>query len=92
MVEKGWARCRLSPLVVRATSGLALLGPSGLLIHDAACERFYEQDTRVRTVSRSQVKQPVNSRGIGRWLPYEAHLQPLIAALEEGGALSRDAG
>jgi tetratricopeptide (TPR) repeat protein len=61
------------------------------LPYDAACERFYEQDTRVRTVSRAQVKQPVNSRGLGRWRPYEAQLQPLIAALEEGGALPRDA-
>jgi tetratricopeptide (TPR) repeat protein len=60
------------------------------LPHDDACERFYEQDTRVRTVSRAQVKQPVNSRGIGRWRPYEAQLQPLIAELEEGGALPRD--
>jgi hypothetical protein len=58
------------------------------LPYDAACERFYEQDTRVRTVSRSQVRQPVNARGIGRWRAYENHLQPLIAALAEGGALA----
>jgi Flp pilus assembly protein TadD len=57
------------------------------LPYDPACERFYEQDTRVRTVSRAQVKQPVNARGLGRWRPYEKDLQPLIAELLAGGAL-----
>jgi len=57
------------------------------LPYDPACERFYERDSRVRTVSRAQVRQPVNARGLGRWRPYERHLQPLIAALAEGGAL-----
>jgi hypothetical protein len=35
----------------------------------------------VRTVSRAQVRQPVNAHGLGRWRVYESHLQPLIAAL-----------
>jgi hypothetical protein len=34
---------------------------------DPARERFYEAGTRVRTVSRAQVRQPVNARGLGRW-------------------------
>ena len=55
------------------------------LPYDAACERFYESDARVRTVSRNQVRQPVNARGIGRWRRYATQLQPLIQALEEGG-------
>jgi tetratricopeptide (TPR) repeat protein len=62
------------------------------LPYDAACERFYESDTRVRTVSRAQVKQPVNARGLGRWRRYEAQLRPLIAALEEGGVTPERAG
>lgn len=57
------------------------------LPYDAACERFYEQDSRVRTVSRSQVRQPVNARGLGRWRPYRQELQPLIAELERAGVL-----
>jgi tetratricopeptide (TPR) repeat protein len=60
------------------------------LPYDPACERFYEQDSRVRTVSRAQVKQPVNARGIGRWRGYATHLQPLIAALEAGGVTLAD--
>ena len=39
---------------------------------DPACARFYEADSPVRTVSRSQVKQPVNARGLGRWSAHAA--------------------
>jgi tetratricopeptide (TPR) repeat protein len=60
------------------------------LPHDPNCERFYESDSRVRTVSRAQVKQPVNARGLGRWRPYANELKPLIAALGEAGSLPRD--
>jgi hypothetical protein len=51
------------------------------LPHDPACERFYEQDSRVRTVSRTQIHQPVNTRGLGRWRPYAKQLEPLLAEL-----------
>jgi Flp pilus assembly protein TadD len=54
---------------------------------DPACERFYESDSRVRTVSRAQVRQPVNDRGLGRWRGHAEDLAPLIAELEAGGAL-----
>jgi len=55
------------------------------LPYDPACERFYEAERRVRTVSRAQVKEKVNARGIGRWRPYAEQLAPLIAELEAGG-------
>lgn len=58
------------------------------LPHDANCARFYETRSRVRTVSRSQVKQPVNARGLERWRTYEAELQPLIAELAQAGSLA----
>ena len=54
---------------------------------DPACARFYEADSEVRTVSRSQVRQPVNARGLGRWRPYAKELAPLIEELERAGAL-----
>jgi Flp pilus assembly protein TadD len=57
------------------------------LPHDPACEVFHEARRRVRTVSRAQVQEKVNARGIGRWRAYERQLAPLIAALEEAGAL-----
>jgi tetratricopeptide (TPR) repeat protein len=54
---------------------------------DPACARFYEGDSPVRTVSRAQVRQPVNARGLGRWKAYALHLKPLIDQLERAGAL-----
>jgi tetratricopeptide (TPR) repeat protein len=58
------------------------------LPYDPACERFYEQETRVRTVSRNQVRQPINASGLGRWKAYAAELQPLIAELDQAGMLA----
>ena len=55
---------------------------------DANCLRFYESESRVRTVSRAQVRQPVNARGLGRWRAYAPELAPLIAELERAGSLS----
>ena len=55
---------------------------------DPACARYYEADNRVRTVSRSQVKLPVNARGLGRWRAYAEGLAPLIGELERAGALA----
>jgi tetratricopeptide (TPR) repeat protein len=60
------------------------------LPYDAACERFYERDARVMTVSRRQVRQPINADGLGRWRAYEQHLQPLIAELDRHGAAIDD--
>lgn len=51
------------------------------LPYDANCEKFYQQESRVRTVSRNQVRQPINARGLGRWRNFERELQPLIAEL-----------
>lgn len=57
------------------------------LPHDPACARFYENDNEVRTVSRAQVRQPINAKGLGRWRRYVKELAPLIAELEAGGLL-----
>jgi hypothetical protein len=37
------------------------------LPYDPACERFYQQESRVRIVSRAQVRRLVNALGLGRW-------------------------
>ena len=57
------------------------------LPHDDNCARFYEGDSRVRTVSYAQVRQPVNARGLGRWRAYADELAPLIKELESAGSL-----
>ena len=56
---------------------------------DTNCARFYESESRVRTVSRAQVRQPVNARGLGRWAAYASELALLIAELERAGSLGR---
>jgi Flp pilus assembly protein TadD len=55
---------------------------------DENCSRFHEQDSRVRTVSRAQVRQPINARGLGRWRSYALALAPLIAELDQAGSLA----
>jgi hypothetical protein len=54
---------------------------------DANCAKFHEAGSRVRTVSRAQVRQPINARGLGRWRTYADDLEPLIAELKKAGAL-----
>ena len=56
---------------------------------DPNCARFYENDSPVRTVSRAQVRQPVNARGLGRWHAYAAALAPLTAELQGAGSLEK---
>jgi Flp pilus assembly protein TadD len=60
------------------------------LPYDPACETFYDTDRRVRTVSRYQVKEKVNARGLGRWRHHALQLAPLIEALAQSGALPSD--
>jgi tetratricopeptide (TPR) repeat protein len=55
---------------------------------DPDCARFYERESRARTVSRAQVRQPVNARGLGRWRAYANELAPLISELEQAGSLA----
>jgi hypothetical protein len=54
---------------------------------DPSCARFYERDSHAGTVSRAQVREPVNARGLGRWPTYAKELAPLIAELERAGSL-----
>jgi hypothetical protein len=41
----------------------------------------------VRTVSRAQVRQAVNARGLGRWRASAQELAPLIGELENAASL-----
>lgn len=40
---------------------------------------------QVLTASVAQVRKPINKKSVGRWKPYEAHLQPLLNALSQKG-------
>jgi len=48
---------------------------------DDACLRFHETRRAVGTASVSQVREPIFTRGVGRWRRYAPHLGPLIQAL-----------
>ncbi len=50
---------------------------------EAACLQFNKTQRTVRTPSASQVRQPLNSAGIGRWKRFAEDLKPLIASLVE---------
>ena len=52
---------------------------------DENCAWFYASEGRVRTVSRTQVREPINARGLGRWRAYASELAPLITELERAG-------
>ena len=54
------------------------------LAFDARCLRFHETKRPVRTASQWQVRQPMYAASVGRWRHFEAHLEPLRAALEHG--------
>ena len=54
---------------------------------DPNCARFYQSNARVHTVSRAQVRRPVNAHGLNRWQRYANELAPLIGELDRGGML-----
>lgn len=49
---------------------------------EKTCYEFYKTDRVVKTLSSTQVRQPIFQAGIDRWKPYEKHLGPLIDALK----------
>jgi tetratricopeptide (TPR) repeat protein len=53
---------------------------------EEACLAFHETKRPVATASAVQVRAPVYRTSVGRWRPYEKFLQPLLEALNPGGA------
>ncbi|MDP1703064.1 MAG: sulfotransferase [Aestuariivirga sp.] len=50
-----------------------------------ACLKFNEREVTVKTFSRLQVRNPINTGSVARWRNYEKHLQPIMAVLEQAG-------
>ena len=48
---------------------------------DERCLSFHETKRQVKTASSLQVRQPIYTKSIGRWKPYEDRLQPLFQSL-----------
>ena len=58
----------------------ALLDHVGLE-YEPACLDFHRTERAVRTPSSEQVRQPIYRSAADEWRRYEAHLEPLRAAL-----------
>jgi tetratricopeptide (TPR) repeat protein len=54
---------------------------------DEACLKFHESKRFVRTASTSQVRQPINTRGLDRWKHYAAQIAPMNKVLADAGLL-----
>jgi len=46
------------------------------------CERYFEKHRRIGTASFNQANKPVYRSSVEKWRAYEAHLKPLIEALQ----------
>ncbi len=57
------------------------------LAWDPQVMAFHQNRRDVRTLSQSQVREPLNTRSIGAWKRYEAQLAPMLEALEAEGLL-----
>lgn len=68
----------------QASALSAILEHCGLPWNDA-CMAFQDNAAPVATASAVQVREPLNSRAIGRWRRYEAELIPLRTLLEDAG-------
>jgi len=53
------------------------------LAWEPACLNFHQTQRAVLTASSWQVRQPVYTRSVGRWMHYKQHLGPLLAVLHE---------
>lgn len=53
---------------------------------DDACLRPQDRISAVKTLSRQQVRNPINPLSIERWKNYEPELAPLLSALAEGAS------
>ena len=54
------------------------------LPYDPTCERFHEQDRRIGSASRAQVRRPINAAGVGRWRDHAGQLAPMLRELPGG--------
>ena len=66
-----------------------LLAGAGLDF-EPACLSPEKNSSGVSTASATQIRQPINSQGVGRWRAYAEQLEPLRAELERDGFVDRN--
>ena len=52
---------------------------------EESCLKFNERESTVKTFSRLQVRNPINTGSVGRWRNYEKHLGPILGILKNAG-------
>jgi hypothetical protein len=52
---------------------------------EEACLSFNERQSTVKTLSRMEVRNPINTGSISRWRNYEKHLSPIMAVFKQAG-------
>jgi hypothetical protein len=57
---------------------------------EQSCVSFHETERSVRTASSEQVRQPINTKGMGRWKPYATQLKPFLENIDNKLIKSED--
>ena len=92
-----WKACLGDGLVEMSLEGLIrnpedeirrLLAACGLPFEEG-CLKPHEARGGVSTASAVQVRNPINSQGVGAWKKYETQLAPLYARLHDLGFVER---
>lgn len=79
----------LEDLVDKTEPEIRRLLASAGLEFEPACLSPEKNSSGVSTASTSQIRQPINKQGMGRWRAYAEQLEPLRAELERDGFVDR---
>jgi tetratricopeptide (TPR) repeat protein len=52
---------------------------------EEACLSFHDRQSTVKTFSRAQVRNPINTGSVARWRNYEKYLSPIISVFQRAG-------
>lgn len=80
----------LEELVQNPEQEIRRLLAAASLDFEPSCLTPEKNSGGVSTASASQIRQPINSQGVGRWRAYAAQLEPLRAELERDGFVDRN--
>ncbi|MGH8215038.1 MAG: tetratricopeptide repeat-containing sulfotransferase family protein [Rhodanobacteraceae bacterium] len=72
-------------LVTDTDATLAKVFAHCRLRHADGCGNVTENASPVATLSCAEVREPVHTRGLGDWMRYQAHLEPLRLSLTRAG-------
>lgn len=85
LLGKDMLRVKYEELVANPETEISKILAYCDLSEDPACFSPHETKRSVRTLSASQVREPISTKSIGRWRQYETQLQPLEEAFAKHG-------